>query len=200
MIQKVFAWGAIGFSGVTIATLLVLHVLSPEFDPSWRMVSEYANGDHPWLLAVLFLAWGLGTLGLVGAIWGQSTKVSFRIGLGLLALAAIGELMAAVFDLKHPLHDVAGYLGILGLPVAALLLGKNRGLAWMPLVSLGVFVVTFVLLMVTYASSGATIDPSLKQVALPEGVIALVGWTNRLLIVVYTAWVGHTAWKSLRSA
>ena len=25
-----------------------LHALSPEFDPSWRVVSEYANGKYEW--------------------------------------------------------------------------------------------------------------------------------------------------------
>ena len=29
---------------VVLLLLASLHVLSPEFDPSWRMVSEYANG------------------------------------------------------------------------------------------------------------------------------------------------------------
>jgi len=35
---------AIGASAAALMLLASLHVLSPEFDPSWRMVSEYANG------------------------------------------------------------------------------------------------------------------------------------------------------------
>ena len=30
----------------TLLTLAVLHILSPEFAPAWRMVSEYANGNY----------------------------------------------------------------------------------------------------------------------------------------------------------
>jgi len=43
----------------TAALLLLasLHVLSPEFDPSWRMVSEYANGHYGWVLSLMFAAW-----------------------------------------------------------------------------------------------------------------------------------------------
>ncbi|MDQ6877228.1 MAG: hypothetical protein M3082_05930 [Candidatus Dormibacteraeota bacterium] len=36
----------LAIAGASAALLLLasLHVLSPEFSPSWRMVSEYANG------------------------------------------------------------------------------------------------------------------------------------------------------------
>ncbi len=37
--------------------LASLHILSPEFDPSWRMVSEYANGDYGSVLSAMFMAW-----------------------------------------------------------------------------------------------------------------------------------------------
>ena len=38
-------------AGAAVATILLLgslHVLSPEFAPSWRMVSEYAFGHYGW--------------------------------------------------------------------------------------------------------------------------------------------------------
>jgi hypothetical protein len=38
------AWLAIAASAATLLLLASLHFLSPEFDPSWRMVSEYAFG------------------------------------------------------------------------------------------------------------------------------------------------------------
>lgn len=52
-------WIAIGTSVGTLALLTSLHVLSPEFDPSWRMVSEYAYGRHGAVLSLMFLAWGI---------------------------------------------------------------------------------------------------------------------------------------------
>lgn len=36
--------------------LAALHLLSPEFPPSWRMVSEYAFGHYPWVLSLMFLS------------------------------------------------------------------------------------------------------------------------------------------------
>jgi len=32
-----------------------LHVLSPEFSPSRRVISEYALGHYPWVLSLMFL-------------------------------------------------------------------------------------------------------------------------------------------------
>jgi hypothetical protein len=41
-----------------------LHILTQEFDPSWRMISEYALGHYGWLLSLTFLAWGFSTWAL----------------------------------------------------------------------------------------------------------------------------------------
>ena len=54
---------------LTIATLLLLaslHFLSPEFDPSFRMVSEYAFGHYGWVLSLMFAAWGVSFMGIGG--------------------------------------------------------------------------------------------------------------------------------------
>src|ERR1700722_18714662 len=46
---------AIAFTAVALLALTGLHVVSPEFDPAKRVVSEYTLGRHGWLLSVLFL-------------------------------------------------------------------------------------------------------------------------------------------------
>jgi hypothetical protein len=43
----------------TLIFLTVLHILSPEYDPSFRMVSEYANGKYPWILVLMFECWAI---------------------------------------------------------------------------------------------------------------------------------------------
>lgn len=48
--------------------LVALHVASPEYAPSWRMVSAYANGKHGWLLTTVFLTWAPGSLALLVAL------------------------------------------------------------------------------------------------------------------------------------
>jgi len=114
-----------------IAALLALaslHLLSPEFDPSWRMVSEYANGHYGWLLSLMFVAWGLSSWALAVAISSEARTLSVKIGLVCLTLAGIGQAMAAVFDIHHDtLHSLAGALGIIGLPIAAMLISVKLG-------------------------------------------------------------------------
>ena len=50
---------AIAAAAVALLLLASLHVLSPEFDPAFRMVSEYALGHYGWVLSLMFLAWGI---------------------------------------------------------------------------------------------------------------------------------------------
>jgi hypothetical protein len=40
----------------TLVLLALLHLLSPEFSPVARMVSEYANGGYSWVLSLMFIA------------------------------------------------------------------------------------------------------------------------------------------------
>jgi hypothetical protein len=44
-------------SGVLFVLLLgSLHLLEPEFDPTWRFISEYALGNFGWMMRLAFLA------------------------------------------------------------------------------------------------------------------------------------------------
>jgi hypothetical protein len=104
---------AMASASAALLALASLHVLSPEFDPSWRMVSEYANGNYGWLLSLMFAAWGLSSWALAVAISSEARTMSVKIGLVCLLLAGIGQAMAAVFDINHDtLHSLAGALGI----------------------------------------------------------------------------------------
>jgi hypothetical protein len=58
---------AIAAITVSLAALVLLHILNPEYAMSWRMVSEYANGRYPWLLAIVFLSWAAGSFGALAA-------------------------------------------------------------------------------------------------------------------------------------
>ena len=65
------AWLAILATGAAILLLAALHVLSPEFSPSWRVISEYAFGHYSSVLSLMFLSSGIGTWALAVAIWPQ---------------------------------------------------------------------------------------------------------------------------------
>jgi hypothetical protein len=203
---------AIAASAAALLLLAGLHVLSPEFDPAWRMVSEYANGGYGWVLSLMFASWAVSSWALALAIWSQVGTRAGKVGLFFLVAAGIGEAMASIFDINHPLHDLAGAIGILGLPIAALLISVSLGrmqawstakkallwtanLTWMSVVLLAA---TFAVMIATFIQSGATIDPHARITALPPGVIGLVGWGNRLLIVVFCIWVATLAWQAIR--
>jgi len=202
---------AIATAAAVILLLVSLHVLSQEFDPSWRMVSEYANGQYSWVLSLMFIAWAVSSWALVFAIWSQVRTTAGKIGLVFLIVAGIGEAMASVFDINHPLHDLASAFGILGLPIAALLISVSLGRtqAWSPAkkallrtanltwISVLLLIATFAILIFTFLQAGGDMTGEVPT-ELPPGVIGLVGWTNRLLIVVYCVWVATVAWQALK--
>ena len=177
------------------------------------MVSEYANGHYGWVLSLMFAAWGISSWALAFTIRSQMGTRAGQIGLGFLVAAGVGEAMASVFDINHqPLHDIAGYFGILGLPIAAMLISVSLGrtqpwsaarkallwtanLTWMSVVLLAA---TFMVMISTFMQSGAKIDTNAIVMTLPPGVIGLVGWSNRLLVVVYCAWVVTVAWQAIQ--
>jgi len=204
---------AISTSAATLLLLVSLHILSPEYDPSWRMVSEYANGKYGWVLSLMFACWGIGSWALVFVLNAHIKTRAGKIGLGLLIVTGIGEAMASVFDINHqPLHDIAGYLGILGLPIAAMLISVRLSLIqlWSPArksilwignltwVSVVLLVATFVIMIVTFMQSGIQVDPQAELTALPAGIIGWVGWANRLLVVVYCTWVIIVARQAIK--
>jgi hypothetical protein len=197
---------------VALLSLASLHLLSPEFDPSWRMVSEYANGHYGWVLSLMFAAWGVSSWALAFALRSEAATRSVKIGLVALTLAGIGEALAAVFDINHDtMHSLAGALGMLGLPLAAMLISAHlsRTASWTPArrlllwtanltwVSLVVLAATFVLLVVTFSQVPGG-PPTHPPKVLPPGVIGLVGWANRLLVVLYCVWVIAVARQALK--
>ena len=203
---------AIAAAMAVLLLLASLHILSPEFDPSWRMVSEYANGQYGWVLSLMFIAWAISSWMLAFTLWSQVGTLAGKIGLFFLIAAGLGEAMASVFDINHPLHGLAALIGIGSLPVAAMLISISLGripewsagrqsilwtanLTW---ISVLLMAASFALLMITFTQAGGDMTAGTAPFTLPPGVIALVGWANRFLIVVYCAWVANVAWHSIR--
>jgi hypothetical membrane protein len=203
---------AIAGSVLAVGLLATLHVLSPEFSPAWRMISEYGNGHYEWALSLMFVTWGLSTLALAFAIRSQLTGTVGTLGLALLVAAGIGEIGGGVFDINNePGHSLGGALGIIGLPVAAILISlalsrtKRWSAAkksvlwtahstWATTVLLGV---SFVVMMVTFIHAQGSLPTQVPK-SIPPGVIALVGWVNRLLVLTYCLWVSAVAWQGIR--
>jgi Protein of unknown function (DUF998) len=189
---------AIGGAGAVLLVLASLHLLSPEFDPSLRVLSEYADGKHAWVLSLLFVAWALSSWGLAAALWSQLQGIGGRIGLGFLIAAGAGEALAAVFDIHHPLHNLVGMIGVLGLPAAAMTISLHlaRNPAWSDArkALLWTANLTWVSLVLMFAALLILI----RGYTVAGHRIVVVGWANRLLIVLYCVWVLTVAIEVLK--
>src|SRR5215831_5031244 len=174
---------ALAIAAAVAAAILLgaLHVLSPEYSPAWRMVSEYANGHYAWVLSLMFAAYGLSTLAVAFAIRSQLHGRAGRIGLGALPVGAM--------LISKDLARTAGW------STAGKQLMYAANLTWITVV---LWMASFPLMVGTFYHALGTL-PSAPPSQLPPGVIALVGWTCRLLIAAAWAWVIVVAWHAIRS-
>jgi hypothetical membrane protein len=190
---------AIAAAALSALCLIALHIVSPEFDVSWRMVSEYANGNYGWLLTAVFLTWALASWALAVAVWPIRATWLGRFGLVFLVLAGFGQMMGGIFDLNHPLHGVAFAIGVPSLTVAAILvtLALRRSgvdiamwpahLSW---ISFVLMAVTMVLFITSLSRAGIDVSAQTGPLgAMPEGVTPYNGWANRLLFATSYLWL-----------
>lgn len=198
-------------TAVSLLALLALHGLSPEYAPSWRMVSEYANGSHRWALTIVFATWSLASFALLVALWPLSATTLGKIGLVFLFLAGVGQAMGGLFDINHKLHGPAAMIGIQSLCNSAILLtmamARRTDILAPPLWTAYMPWIGFILMLGAFASlfqalKGAGIDMSaqagpLKE--LPQGVSGYVGWANRLLFAASFLWAALAARAALNA-
>ena len=184
-------------AALSLLSLAVLHALSPEFDPSWRMVSEYALGNYGWVLALMFLSMAVSCIALFFAVKSQVQTIGGKIGLGFLLAAAVGLTMASIFNVTHGLHGLAALIGNPGLIIAALLisvsLGRNeawssaRRLLWTANPPWMSFALMLAVLFIGLSRSGGQFGPDVP-----------IGWPNRLLMLAYGVWLMVVAWRAAR--
>jgi hypothetical protein len=80
---------------ISLLALLALHFLSPEFAPSWHMVSEYANGKFEWVLFIFFSCWGISSWCAGYFLWFNTSSTAAKAGVILLFVSGLGEILAA---------------------------------------------------------------------------------------------------------
>lgn len=188
-----------GAAVVALASLASLHELSPELSPSWRMVSEYANGRHGWVLTLFFAAWAVASGALAARLWREPLSRVGRFGTILVALSGVGEALGALFDVNHPLHGAAFGLGVPSLAVGAAVVGvslarrdRSPWLGWVsqaPWLSVCLMGGSFWLCFSTAAAAGIHLTPGAPWGEVPAGVVAVMGWANRLLVLAYVGWI-----------
>lgn len=91
-----FSWAAAVLSLILLAAL---HIIKPEFDPSWRMVSEYAIGRNGWVMDIAFLSLSVSCVALFVAIRPQIRTTGGYIGQTLLLISAAAIATAAFFTI-----------------------------------------------------------------------------------------------------
>ena len=205
------AWAALAATAVSCGALILLHVVSPEFSPSWRMVSEYANGRAPWLLSVVFFAWAAASFALVFALWPLSASTLGKVGLAFLILAGIGQAMGGAFDINHKLHGPAAMIGIPSLCIAAVLVTMAMAgradisapplwSAHLPWISFALMIATLMMFFGALKAAGVEMSGQSEPLkVLPDGVSGYVGWANRLLFAASYLWAVLTSLSVLKS-
>jgi hypothetical protein len=203
---RVAAYTAMVLSGAVVILLAALHVLSPEFQPSWRVVSEYANGHYAWVLTLMFALWAASSWCLAFSLQPLPLTRAGTVGVWFLAIAGVGEAIASAFDINHPLHALADLLGAGALPVAAMLVsislvrsqpslpGKATllilaNLTWISTIAT---IAGVLVLFLTFTHAGGHVPSDGKPLpvgaALPAGTVTVVGYANRLYVVVACLW------------
>jgi hypothetical protein len=189
---------AMAAAALTVLLLAALHVLSPEFDPSRRVVSEYANGRYGWVLSLMFASWAISSWSLAVALWSQLKGIGGKVAVSFLVAAGVGEGMASFCDINHPWHNLAGMIGVLSLPIAAM--GISLNLAgvdeWMR--AKRVLLVTANLTWLTLLLMVIALFALVTRRRITPPGIEMIGWTNRAVVVAYCVWVATVAWQALK--
>jgi hypothetical protein len=91
---------------LSLLCLVALHLISPEYSPAWRMVSEYTLGKHKWLLTLFFTFWGISSILTAGLLWPIVTTPWVVFGVILVFISGVGAVLGGWFDVKHKLHSL----------------------------------------------------------------------------------------------
>ncbi|NML40633.1 DUF998 domain-containing protein [Chitinophaga sp. G-6-1-13] len=127
-----------------VSLLLLLHLLEPGFDPSWRFISEYALGKSGWLMNIVFLSFVVSSLSCGLSVFPQVKTIVGYIGLIILAIGAAGIFIAAIFNtdpvttgpdkltFSGKMHYMGASLDYTPLAMLLLAFGLGRTVAWRP--------------------------------------------------------------------
>jgi hypothetical membrane protein len=199
----------------TLAVMLIivaLHAVKPEFEPSWRFISEYAVGPYGWLMKLAFLIWAASCAALALALRREVQSTFGKAGVAVLLIVAAALVGAGLFpqdpvtaapdqaSTAGKLHAIASMIGIPGTPIAAMLISSSlwrTNPAWAPhrMAIMGSAHATWIslLLMVAYLMWAVPRAGGFN----PE---VWAGWMNRLVVATYLAWLWVVAHRLIANS
>jgi hypothetical protein len=195
MVQNIASKLTVASMGLFLLILLMLHLLEPEYDPTWRFISEYALGQYGWLMNLDFFLAALGSLSFMIAAWEETKSVTGRIGQVLLGISALGMAIAAMFTTdpittpagemteSGSMHALGGQLNLTPLAVLFLTLSIHKREGWKQVrLPMQITATLTLIIMLAFAVSvGAA------QGEFGPGVYA--GLFGRLLMVGFGSWI-----------
>jgi hypothetical protein len=187
-VAEIAATTALVAGGFTVGLIAILHVLEPEYDPSWRMISEYSLGRHGWVMRLAFVTMAMGLSATCVALCPFGG--AWTIGLAAVALGALGAAFIDADPIMTPradatpvgrAHTVLGVVLLAGFPPAALVAGVGvaPALGWTLVIASIVPLAGLVWFLIAAA-------PAHGKGGSPE---ILIGWPDRFCLLAYLAWV-----------
>ncbi len=193
-LAKTITFATVGATGL----IILLHIIEPEFDPTWRMVSEYSNGQYGLLMRLAFLLTGVATLSvglLLGKIKGSKLTKAASIAF---FVSFAGLMLATLFNqdpvnTKHMtfhgnMHGLATMLGIPGFSIGALLAGlwlKRQGAGVVAMI-VGYSTLATFLAMMAYLFTGISKDTGFAP-GTYAGACNRVVWVAMITTLLYVA-------------
>jgi hypothetical protein len=126
-------------SALFVILVVLAHLLNPEIESRWRMLSELSIGRRGWVMNIAFIMWSISNIALALALW-SVIPLWTSVPLIVVSLGPLGAGFAAPDPITTPRdqmstharwHGFFGTLFIMGLPTVAILLaiatfGRSR--------------------------------------------------------------------------
>jgi hypothetical protein len=187
-------------TSAVVLIIVALHAIKPEFEPSWRFISEYAIGRHGWLMKLAFLIWAASCSALALALRREVRTTAGKAGVAVLLIVAVALVVAGLFPqdpvtggpdqvtTSGKLHAIASVIGIPGLPVAAMLISSSlwrtnpdwaphRAAIMWPAHATWISLVLMAAYLTWAVPRAGGFNPEVWA-----------GWMNRLVVATYLAW------------
>lgn len=200
-----FCAATVALAGAALFTtlVLVLHVVRPDLEPRWHMVSEYSVGPGGWLMRLAFLALASSFFNLMLGLRPHARGALGVMGRVFLALASVGAAMGGLFNTDPPgtlpehlsttgmLHGLAFMLGVPGVLLAVTLLSSAlwRAPGWRA--QRKALLGSAALVWGTMLVFGLAMGHAVASHA--SGPQFAVGWQNRALVMAWALWVAALA-------